>query len=473
MDGSKRSAHANAYFTGFGAAKRVVFFDTLLHKLAPGEVEAVLAHELGHFKHRHVLKRIVGDVRAQPGRLRAARLAVDAGAGSTPGSGVRAVAWTRRTTRWRCCCSCWSRRCSASSSRRWSPRVSRRHEFEADAYACAHADGRDLAAALLKLHEDNASTLTPDPLYVRFYYSHPPAGERLAALPARRSSELDMTNLLQPRCQSEAPRRDGCAPRSATTSREVSGWTAARRRDREDLRASSNYHETIAFVNALAWICHTEDHHPDLRVTYDHCVVRFSTHSVGGISRNDFICAAKRRCPGVLRRLKRAGCRRERAVTRAASSTSAWSSPATAGTTSSRRPTASASSATRAARRATASSATGCAGRSSGDEGVIEQVEPRRNLLFRQDEWKTKSFAANLDQLLVLVAAEPVFSESQLARALIAAESAGIPARIVLNKTDLPAIAAARERLRALCAHGHRGARGGARRRDRTKPARC
>ena len=84
----------------------------------------------------------------------------------------------------------------------------------------------------------------------------------------------------------------------------------------------------------------------------------------------------------------------------------------------------------------------------SGDEGVIENVEPRRNLLYRQDEWKTKSFAANLDQLLVLVAAEPVFSESQLARALIAAESAGIPARIVLNKADLPAIAAARERLR-------------------------
>jgi ribosome biogenesis GTPase len=85
----------------------------------------------------------------------------------------------------------------------------------------------------------------------------------------------------------------------------------------------------------------------------------------------------------------------------------------------------------------------------SGDEGVIEHVEPRRNLLFRQDEWKTKSFAANLDQLLVLVAAEPVFSESQLARALIAAESAGIAARIVLNKSDLPGIGTARARLAA------------------------
>ena len=90
----------------------------------------------------------------------------------------------------------------------------------------------------------------------------------------------------------------------------------------------------------------------------------------------------------------------------------------------------------------------------SGDEGVIEHVEPRRNLLFRQDEWKTKSFAANLDQVLVLVAAEPVFSESQLARALIAAEEAGIPARILLNKADLPAIAAARERLQPYVAMG-------------------
>jgi len=90
----------------------------------------------------------------------------------------------------------------------------------------------------------------------------------------------------------------------------------------------------------------------------------------------------------------------------------------------------------------------------AGDEGVIEHLEPRRNLLFRQDDWKTKSFAANVDQLLVLVAAEPVFSESQLARALIAAESAGIPARIVLNKADLPAIAAARARLAPYAAMG-------------------
>jgi ribosome biogenesis GTPase / thiamine phosphate phosphatase len=83
----------------------------------------------------------------------------------------------------------------------------------------------------------------------------------------------------------------------------------------------------------------------------------------------------------------------------------------------------------------------------AGDEGVIEHIEPRRNLFFRQDEWRTKSFAANLDQLLILVAGDPMFSESQLARALIAAEQAGIAARILLNKTDLPQAAVARERL--------------------------
>jgi ribosome biogenesis GTPase len=90
----------------------------------------------------------------------------------------------------------------------------------------------------------------------------------------------------------------------------------------------------------------------------------------------------------------------------------------------------------------------------AGDEGVIEHIEARRNLLFRQDEWRTKSFAANLDRLLVLVAGEPMFSESQLARALIAAEHAGIEARIVLNKTDLPQAAAARERLAPYAAMG-------------------
>jgi ribosome biogenesis GTPase len=90
----------------------------------------------------------------------------------------------------------------------------------------------------------------------------------------------------------------------------------------------------------------------------------------------------------------------------------------------------------------------------SGDEGVIDEILPRTNLLYRQDDWKTKAFAANIDQLLVVVAAEPVFSESQLARALIAAAEAGIPARIVLNKRDLPAFAAAKGRLEPYVAIG-------------------
>jgi len=91
----------------------------------------------------------------------------------------------------------------------------------------------------------------------------------------------------------------------------------------------------------------------------------------------------------------------------------------------------------------------------AGDEGVIEHIEPRRNLLFRQDEWKTKAFAANLDQILVMVASQPVFSESQLTRALIAAESAGIAARVLLNKADLPQIVEARERLRSYVRMGY------------------
>jgi ribosome biogenesis GTPase len=91
---------------------------------------------------------------------------------------------------------------------------------------------------------------------------------------------------------------------------------------------------------------------------------------------------------------------------------------------------------------------------SAGDEGVIEAVEERRNLLFRQDDWRTKSFASNLDQILLLVAGEPVFSESQLTRALVAAESAGIPALIGLNKTDKPSAVLARERLRPYRAMG-------------------
>jgi len=185
MDGSKRSAHANAYFTGLGAAKRVVFFDTLLNKLSPGEVEAVLAHELGHFKHKHVLKRIASMFAISlAGLALLGWLSVQAwfyvGLGVRPSLGAPndAIALLLFLL------------VAPVFGYFVSPlfaQLSRKHEFEADAYACKQASGSDLAAALLKLHEDNAATLTPDPLYVRFYYSHPPASERLAALLRARS----------------------------------------------------------------------------------------------------------------------------------------------------------------------------------------------------------------------------------------------------------------------------------------------
>ncbi len=180
MDGSKRSAHANAYFTGFGAAKRVVFFDTLLNKLSPGEVEAVLAHELGHFKHRHVIKRIaamfalslagfalLGWLSGQAWFYQG--LGVQPGIGA-PNDALALLLFLLVTPVFGFFVS------------PLLAQLSRRHEFQADAYACAQASGVDLSSALLKLHEDNAATLTPDPVYVKFYYSHPPASERLAAM---------------------------------------------------------------------------------------------------------------------------------------------------------------------------------------------------------------------------------------------------------------------------------------------------
>jgi len=180
MDGSRRSAHANAYFTGFGAAKRVVFFDTLLAKLSPGEVEAVLAHELGHFKHKHVIKRI--------GAMFALSLAGFALLGWLSsqswfflGLGVRPAIGAPNDALALLLFLLVTPVFAFFVSPLFA-QLSRRHEFQADAYACQQASGGDLATALLKLHEDNAATLTPDPVYVRFYYSHPPAGERLAAM---------------------------------------------------------------------------------------------------------------------------------------------------------------------------------------------------------------------------------------------------------------------------------------------------
>ena len=170
MDGSKRSGHANAYFTGFGAAKRVVFFDTLLSKLNGDEVEAVLAHELGHFKHRHVLKRIVAMFAfslAAFGLLGwlSGQAWFYTGLGVAPSLAAPNDALALLLFML----------VAPTFSFFLSPlmaSLSRKHEFEADAYACRQASGADLARALLKLHEDNAATLTPDPLYVRFFYSH-------------------------------------------------------------------------------------------------------------------------------------------------------------------------------------------------------------------------------------------------------------------------------------------------------------
>lgn len=189
MDGSRRSAHANAYFTGFGAAKRVVFYDTLLNQLTPGEVEAVLAHELGHFHHRHILKRMVGlFALSLAGFALLGWLSTQAwfytGLGvrpsltlllpDAPGGPNDALAlllfllavpvFTVFLTP-------------------LFTQLSRRDEFQADAYAMAQTHSADLATALLKLYQDNASTLTPDPVYVKFYYSHPPASERLERIP--------------------------------------------------------------------------------------------------------------------------------------------------------------------------------------------------------------------------------------------------------------------------------------------------
>lgn len=180
MDGSRRSAHGNAYFTGFGAAKRVVFFDTLLSKLSPAEVDAVLAHELGHFKHKHILKRLIGVFAFSLAGFAllgwvSGQVWFFAGLGVQPSlSGANdALALLLFML------------VVPVFSFFVSPlmaRMSRRHEFEADAYAVAQTDGQALASALLKLYEDNASTLTPDPVFANFYYSHPPASERLVRL---------------------------------------------------------------------------------------------------------------------------------------------------------------------------------------------------------------------------------------------------------------------------------------------------
>ncbi len=181
MDGSKRSAHGNAYFTGFGKSRRIVFFDTLLSKLTPTEIEAVLAHELGHFKHKHIVKRLAMSLTsslllfALLGWL-ASQNWFYAGLGVTPltdgNNGMALLLFflvlpvftflLTPFTSW----------------------LSRRDEFEADQFAAAQSESTDLVSALVKLFNDNAATLTPDPVHSAFYDSHPPATIRIRALAA-------------------------------------------------------------------------------------------------------------------------------------------------------------------------------------------------------------------------------------------------------------------------------------------------
>ncbi|GAA5184673.1 M48 family metallopeptidase [Niveibacterium umoris] len=178
MDGSKRSAHGNAYFTGLGAAKRIVFFDTLIEKLAPEEVEAVLAHELGHFKLRHLWQRV--------GVMALMSLAILALLGWLMGQawffnglGMQATGEAPALALVMFALPVFTFPLTPLTSL-WS----RRHEFQADAYAAHHARAEDLVSALVKLYRDNAGTLTPDPLYSAFYDSHPPAPIRVARLRA-------------------------------------------------------------------------------------------------------------------------------------------------------------------------------------------------------------------------------------------------------------------------------------------------
>ena len=180
MDGSKRSTHSNAFFTGFGSSKRVVFFDTLLQQLTPSEMEAVLAHELGHFKHRHIVKMIASSFVITFLGLALLGFASQqiwfyTGLGVMPNltGGNEAMALLL----FMLVVPVFTFLFAPISS--WRSRV---QEYEADAYAVSQTPVADLSSALLKLYQDNASTLTPDPLYVKFYYSHPPASLRLARM---------------------------------------------------------------------------------------------------------------------------------------------------------------------------------------------------------------------------------------------------------------------------------------------------
>ena len=190
MDGSKRSSHGNAYFTGFGAGKRIVFFDTLLKTLEPQEVEAVLAHELGHFKRRHIVKRIAWMFAASLAFLWILSVLIDqpwfyAGLGVplVAGAGAAASAVVHSNGLALLLFSIVMPLVTFPLSPLLSA-YSRKHEFEADQYAAEQASAGDLVQSLVKMYEDNASTLTPDPVHSAFYDSHPPAAVRIARLQA-------------------------------------------------------------------------------------------------------------------------------------------------------------------------------------------------------------------------------------------------------------------------------------------------
>ena len=176
MDGSKRSSHGNAYFTGFGKSKRIVFFDTLLSQLNPPEVEAVLAHELGHFKLRHVVKRMVWIFSVSLGFLWLLGYLMEKewffhGLNvATPSTAMALILFFMVLPNF------------TFLLQPLLSLYSRKHEFEADQYAAQNADARDLVSALVKMYKDNASTLTPDPVHSAFYDSHPPAPIRIARL---------------------------------------------------------------------------------------------------------------------------------------------------------------------------------------------------------------------------------------------------------------------------------------------------
>lgn len=176
MDGSKRSSHGNAYFTGFGAAKRIVFFDTLIERLSPPEVEAVLAHELGHYKHGHIKKRIAMLAVLSLGFLWLLGQLIEApwfytGLGMPyQGTAVALILFSLALPVF------------TFPLGPLTSALSRKHEYEADAYAASQTQASDLVTALVKLYRDNAATLTPDPLHSLYYDSHPPASARIAHL---------------------------------------------------------------------------------------------------------------------------------------------------------------------------------------------------------------------------------------------------------------------------------------------------